>query len=64
MIDFDLKAIDNAKENRGKKQVFLNSIDNFISVYTRYIVYKTIIASYFKYCATLLINMEEPQLSK
>ncbi|KAM0724671.1 hypothetical protein ACS0PU_009055 [Formica fusca] len=55
--DYMLKKI-------GKKTSFLNRIGNYISAYTRCIVYKTIIAPHFEYCATLLIDMGETQLSK
>lgn len=48
----------------GKKSSFLNRIGNYISTYTRCIVYKTIIAPHFEYCATLLIDMAETELSK
>lgn len=48
----------------GKKISFLNRIGNDISAYTRCIIYKTIIAPHFEYCATLLINMGDTQLSK
>jgi hypothetical protein len=55
--DYMLKKI-------GKKTSFLNRIGSFISAYTRCIVYKSIIAPHFEYCATLLIDMGETQLSK
>jgi len=41
--DYMLKKI-------GKKTSFLNRIGNFISAYTRCIIYKTIIAPHFEYC--------------
>ena len=53
--DYMLKKI-------GKKTSFLNRIGNFVSAYTRSIVYKSIIAPHFEYCATLIINMGETQL--
>ena len=55
--DYMLKKI-------GKKTSFLNRIGSSISAYTRCTVYKTIIAPHFEYCATLLIDMGETQLSK
>lgn len=55
--DYMLKKI-------GKKTSFLNRIGNFISAYTRCIVYKSIIAPHFEYCATLLVAMGETQLNK
>jgi len=55
--DYMLKKI-------GKKTSFLNRIGNFISAYTRCIIYKTIIAPHFEYCATLLIDMGETQLNQ
>jgi hypothetical protein len=55
--DYILKKI-------GKKTSFLNRIGSFISAYTRCIVYKSIIAPHFEYCATLLVGMGETQLNK
>jgi len=55
--DYMLKKI-------GKKISFLNRIGNYISAYTRCTIYKTIIAPHFEYCATLLIDMGETQLSR
>lgn len=55
--DYMLKKI-------GKKISFLNRIGRDISGYTRCIVYKSIIAPHFEYCATLLIGMGETQLTK
>lgn len=55
--DYMLKKI-------GKKTGFLNRIGNYISAYTRCIIYKSIIAPHFEYCATLLIDMGETQLNK
>jgi len=46
----------------GKKTSSLNWICNFVSVYRR-IVHKSIIAPHFEYCATLMINTGETQLS-
>lgn len=37
---------------------------NYISAYTRCIIYKTIIAPHFEYCATLLICMGETQITQ
>lgn len=48
----------------GKKTSFLNRVGNYISVYTRCIIYKTIIAPHFEYCATLLISMGETQITQ
>jgi len=42
---------------------FLNRIDNSISVYTKCVIYKSIIASHFEYCATLIVNMGETRLN-
>lgn len=47
----------------GKKTSYLNRIGNYISVYARCTIYKTIIAPHFEYCATLLINMGETQIT-
>jgi hypothetical protein len=55
--DYMLKKI-------GKKTSFLNRIGNFVSAYTRCIIYKSIIAPHFEYCATLLLGMGETQLNK
>lgn len=55
--DYILKKI-------GKKISFLNRIGNHVSTYTRCIIYKTIIAPHFEYCATLLVDMGETQLSR
>src|SRR5436190_4025821 len=55
--DYMLKKI-------GKKISFLNRIGNDISGYTRCIVYKSIIAPHFEYCATILAGMVETQLTK
>lgn len=55
--DYMLKKI-------GEKISFLNRIGKDISGYTRCIVYKSIIAPHFEYCATLLISMGETQLTK
>lgn len=55
--DYMLKKI-------GKKTGFLNRIGNYISAYTRCIIYKSIIAPHFEYCATLLVDMGETQLNK
>lgn len=55
--DYILKKI-------GKKISFLNRVGNYISTYTRCIIYKTIIAPHFEYCATLLVDMGETQLSR
>jgi len=41
-----------------KKVSFLNKMGNFVSAYTRCIIYKSIIASHFEYCARLIINMK------
>lgn len=42
----------------------MNRIGNYISAFIRCIVYKTIIAPHFQYCATLLIDMRKTLLSK
>ena len=55
--DYMLKKI-------GKKISFLNRVGNYITAYTRCTIYKTIIAPHFEYCATLLINMGETQISR
>lgn len=62
MISLDLKTIV-VKENWGKTG-FLNRIGNYISAYTRCIIYKSIIAPHFEYCITLMIDMGETQLNK
>jgi len=41
------------KKIRKKSFSFLNRIGSFVSPYTRCIVYKSIIAPHFEYCATL-----------
>ena len=48
----------------GKKMSFLNRIGQYVSVYTRCIIYKTIIAPHFEYCATLIVDMRETELNK
>jgi len=53
--DYVLKKI-------GKKISFLNRIGNSITVYARCMIYKSIIAPHFEYCATLIIDMGETQL--
>jgi len=64
MINFDFKTIVMLKKINKKKTSFLNRIGNFISIYTRCIIYKKIVASHFEYCVTLLIDMGETQLNK
>lgn len=67
IIDSELKFDDHCDymlKKIGKKISFLNRIGNSISDYTRCIVYKSIIAPHFEYCATLLVGMGETQLSK
>lgn len=51
------------EENRQKTS-FLNRLGNSLSVYSRYTIYKAIIAPHFEYCATLLVGMGETQLHK
>jgi len=55
--DFMIKKI-------GKKIGFLNRIIicNSITAYNTCVIYKAIIALYFEYCATILINMSDIQL--
>jgi len=48
----------------GKKISFLNRIGKSITLYARCLIYKSIIAPHFEYCATLIINMGETQLSR
>jgi len=54
--DYMLKKID-------KKISFLNRIGKSISTHFRRLVYKSIVASRFEHCATLMINIGETQLS-
>jgi len=54
--DYMLKKI-------GKKISFFNRIGKSISTYATCLIYKSIIAPHFEYCATLIINMDETQLS-
>jgi len=54
--DYVLKKI-------SKRISFLNRIGKSIIMYARCLIYKSIIAPHFKYCATLIINMGETQLS-
>jgi len=54
--DYILKKI-------GKKISFLNRIGKSITMYARCLIYKSIIALHFEYCVTLIINIEETQLS-
>jgi len=48
----------------GKKTSFFNRVGNYISVCTRCTIYKIIIAPYFEYCATLLIDIGETQITQ
>lgn len=48
----------------GKKTSFLNRMGNYVSAYTRCVIYKAIIAPHFEYCATLLVAMGETELKK
>lgn len=48
----------------GKKTSFLNRIGQYVSAYTRCVIYKTIVAPHFEYCATLLVDMGETELNK
>ena len=48
----------------GKKTSFLNRIGNYITPYVREIIYKSIIAPHFEYCATIIVGMGETQLDK
>jgi len=54
--DYVFKKID-------KKISFLNRIGKSITMYVRCLIYKSIIAPHFEYCATLIINMGETQLN-
>jgi len=45
-----------------KETSFLNRISNFVSA-TRCVVHESIVAPYFEYCATLIINMGETKLA-
>ena len=47
-----------------KKTSFLNGIGQYVSVYTRCAIYKMIIASHFKYCTKLIVDIEEIELNK
>lgn len=48
----------------GKKINFLNRVGSEISVYARCVVYKSIVAPHFEYCATLIAAMNLAQRSK
>lgn len=55
--DYMLKKI-------GKKTSFLNRIGQYLTPYSRQIVYKSIIAPHFEYCATVIVGMGETQIKK
>ncbi|XP_025268586.1 uncharacterized protein LOC112639318 [Camponotus floridanus] len=55
--DYMLKKI-------GKKTSFLNRMGQYLTPYSRQIVYKTIIAPHFEYCATVIVGMGETQINK
>jgi len=54
--DYILKKI-------GKKISLLNIVGKYIAIYARCLIYKLIIAPHFEYCAILIINIAETQLS-
>jgi len=62
MIGCDLKITDYIKKI-VKKISFLNRMGKSISIYTRCLIYKSIIAPHFEYCVILIINMDEIQVS-
>lgn len=67
MIDDKIRFKDHCEyilKKIGKKTSFLNRIGQYISAYTRCVVYKAIIAPHFEYCATLLVGMGETELNK
>lgn len=55
--DYMLKKI-------GKKTSFLNRIGQYLTPYSRQIVYKSIIAPHFEYSATVIVGMGETQIKK
>jgi len=63
MIDYALDHCDYILKKIGKKINFLDRIGKSITMYARCLIYKSIIALHFEYCATLIINMGETQLS-
>lgn len=48
----------------GKKTSFLNRCGQYLSMYSRQIVYKSIIAPHFEYCSTVMVGMGETQIDK
>ena len=63
MISYDSKTTASITEI-GKKTSSINRIGQYVSMYTRCVIYETIIAPHFQYCATLLVDMEETELNK
>lgn len=55
--DYVLKKI-------GKKTSFLNRIGHYLTPYSRQVVYKSIIAPHFEYCATVFVSMGETQINR
>jgi len=45
-------------EKIGKKISSLNRMGKSVPTYTRCLIYKSIAASHFEYCASLIINMD------
>lgn len=67
MIDSRLRVEEHCNymiKKIGKKTSFLNRLGNYVSSYTRCIIYKSIIAPHFEYCAMLLVSMNKTQLSR
>lgn len=67
MIDDKLRFKDHCEymlKKIGKKTSFLNRIGQYVSIYTRCVIYKTIIAPHFEYCATLLMDMGQTEVNK
>lgn len=55
--DYVLKKI-------GKKTSFMNRIGHYLTPYSRQVVYKSIIAPHFEYCATVFVSMGETQINR
>lgn len=48
----------------GKKINMLNRIGQYINGYTRCLIYKSIIAPHFDYCATILVGAQKSEIKK
>lgn len=55
--------IDYIKNKVAKKNYFLSRVGTDLSVYTRLIIYKTVILPHFMYCATILYSANKTKLT-